>query len=650
MKDSNGPEIIRTPATIILFGAIVLAGCSSTLPALQWESTGGPLAQNISTVHIDEEHPSAVIAALTSGELYESTDQGETWAKLGTVKPLSTIFRLVQHPETSSILYACTDEGLFRSTNRGHDWGEVTVASPRLLSSRAFAIDPLNTSLMYVGVQGEGVFRSVDAGSHWTICAVGIDSHKPGHTDVLDIAIDHTRPDIVYATLSGLGVVKSTDAGRSWQSITGGVTYPGAVITSILLNPRSPEEICIGTDGGSIYRSTNGGTSWSTSRNESGEGIVSLTGERANPRTIYAGTEGGVLVSTDFGASWKQLTRLLPRCTTGIAASPDRTSPLLYAFGPGVGLQRSRDKGVTWQNADSKLGGSSISLVTATRRGKQLYCTGGSALYRLEAPTGWIALSDGLTGGPISGLAFENDSSAVVLAGTLKGLFRTTDGGQSWMPTAPSLQFNPISSLDVHPYIATRMIASSKQGILVSTDMGTTWSQTMPLDARYQLNSLTFSSTDAGLVFGATKHHGVIVSTDGGLTWKEPSRGRTSEDVLAVTLDGEDPQTVFAWTSTGDGFRSTNRGLFWNRYLPPWKLGDTVHMGFDRQTPSNAVAIVNSRTLYHSPGGGRTWIEMPLGALPGRVTTLFWDARAGMVYVGLKNLGIYRYSLGQKLK
>jgi photosystem II stability/assembly factor-like uncharacterized protein len=644
------PEITPAPVALSLFVAIVLAGCSSTVPALQWESTGGPLAQNITSVHIDEDHPSTVVAALTSGELYESTDQGGTWARLGIVRPQITIFRLVQHPETSSILYASTDDGLFRSEDRGQTWKEITVASGTPGSSRALAIDPLNTNLMYAGIRGRGIFTSVDAGLHWAACAVGADSQSLGRTDVFDIVIDHTRPDIVYAALSGLGVVKSTDAGRSWQNITGGVTYPGAVITSIVLNPGSPEEICIGTDGGSIYRSTNGGAAWSTSRKELGEGVLSLTGERAHPQTVYAGTEGGVLVSTDFGASWKQLTRLLPRCTIRITVSPDKPDPILYAFGPGVGLLRSRDRGVSWEDAGSKLGGSSLSLVTSTSRGKRIYGAGGSALYRFEDPRGWTPLSDGLTGGTISALAFENDSSVVMLAGTLKGLFRTTDGGKSWMPAAPDLRFNPLSSLDGHPYIATRLIASSSRGILVSTDMGSTWSHSMPLDATYQLNRLTFSSADAGLIYGATRHHGVIVSTDGGLIWKEPSRGRTSEDVLAVTLDGEDPQTVYAWTSSGDGFRSTNRGLFWNHYLPPWKLGDTVCIAFDRKNPSDCVAIVNSRILYHSPSGGRTWIETPMGVLPGIVTSLFWDARFGMLYAGVRDRGVYRFFMGQELK
>jgi photosystem II stability/assembly factor-like uncharacterized protein len=446
--------------------------------------------------------------------------------------------------------------------------------------------------------------------------------------------------------------MKSTDAGKTWARITEQVTYPGTHITAIVPHRKSTTDLCIGADDGYIFKSTTGGSSWIPGRrSQERDGILSIGADPADPELLYAGSGSGTLVSVDFGTSWQPLSLTLPRCATSLVVSTNRQQPGLYAFGQGIGLQFSSDVGKTWVHADQGLGGSSVSVLIAHRTGSDLYAIVGQAVCKYDAQKrSWQSAANGLTGGTISSIAFDPDSSSIVYVGTLNGIFQSSNAGALWQPISPSLRFNPITFVDAHPSIRTRLLISTEQGIQISTDMGISWMRTQPTDTKFQLRALTFSPADAGRIYGITVDEDIITTLDGGFTWNTPARSIPASGFEALTLDQGNDRISYAWTNHGDGFQSIDEGNLWRAFDVPWKRGDTVRFAVNREKPSEVVAIVNSGKIFYSSKGGATWTEIPVTTPPDELCSLFWNGPTSTLYAGTRSSGVYQVSLKATLE
>lgn len=610
---------------------------------------GSIFGQNVATLHADT--GTELFAALTNGDVMYSPDNGRSWLHLSTVPGKPTVHQFVPHPTNPQRLFAATSDGLFVSTDRGKSWSPVNAA-PRRGSCRALAFDPFNTEMMITGIAGAGLFRTTDGGSTWAPGNAGLDERLATEGEIYDVRVDALRPDVVYAAIAGIGIVKSTDAGNSWNRVSDNLAAgrTGSEATHVVLHGSTPNTLCFATSAGGIYRSVNGGFAWSPAR-PSGEidRIVSLVASPVNPDLLYAGTLHGLLSSTDFGATWKQVSEKLPRVPTAVTLSRDGKT--LHMYGQGLGVQRSTDGGRTWMREDVNLGGASVRTIVTDKAGTVVCASVGTAvfLHRGE-PGGWIPAMNGLFGGTIRSLAFAPDSISVLYAGTESGVFKSMNSGLTWAPIARRLPFTDIRFLDTHPVIASRLYASGLQGVFVSTDKGATWVQAKPLHERFNVLTLTFNPRNAGVVQGGISGRGVITSTDGGFNWEHNRFGIQSDDIVAFTYDDVDPQTYYAWTANGDGFRSTSGGLSWDRYAPPWQLGDRVLLSVERSRPQEVVALVNSTQLFYSLNGGGTWFPLQTTLPDAEILTIHWNAARNVVYAGTREKGVYRLSLAEHLR
>ena len=77
---------------------------------------------------------------------------------------------------------------------------------------------------------------------------------------VYALAINPETPDTLYAGTDGGGVFKSTDGGTNWTAMNNGLTNPA--INALAINPQTPDTLYAGTDGGGVFKSTNGGMNW----------------------------------------------------------------------------------------------------------------------------------------------------------------------------------------------------------------------------------------------------------------------------------------------------------------------------------------------------------------------------------------------------
>jgi photosystem II stability/assembly factor-like uncharacterized protein len=245
--------------------------------------------------------------------------------------------------------------------------------------------------VFFMGTTGGGVWKTDDAGGHWTNVTDGfLDVGNIGAIDVAD-----SDPRVIYVGTGsasirgnssvGRGVWKSTDGGATWRYL--GLPESGA-IGKLLVHPTNPDLVYVAALGHpfgrnrerGVYRTRDGGTTWEhVLLLNDGTGAVTLSMSPDNPDEVYAGMsrierkpwtmisggpEGGVYRSTDGGTSWSKLAGGLPTGLVGKVgvtvspANPKRVWALVEAE-PGGGLYRSDDRGASWTlvNSDPKVRG-----------------------------------------------------------------------------------------------------------------------------------------------------------------------------------------------------------------------------------------------------------------------------------------------------
>lgn len=246
--------------------------------------------------------------------------------------------------QPSTFYMGATGGGVWKTTDSGQSWVNVSDGQIPVGSMGAVAVAESDPNIVFVGTGsskirsnvsiGRGVYKSVDGGKRWTF--VGL--RDVGQVSA--IRIHPTNPDEVFVAALGnpfadnkeRGVYRTRDGGKSWQR----VLFVGAGIgaADLEFQPGNPRVMFA-----SMWR-----------------------GQRKPWTIISGGREGGIYKSTDGGDSWTKLggglpTGLFGRSNVGVsAAAPNRLYALIEAK-PGAGLYRSDDAGATWSlvNGEARL-------------------------------------------------------------------------------------------------------------------------------------------------------------------------------------------------------------------------------------------------------------------------------------------------------
>jgi photosystem II stability/assembly factor-like uncharacterized protein len=324
----------------------------------------------------------------------------------------------------------------------------------------------------YFGATGGGLWKTTDGGQNWGPVTDG----KIGSSSVGAVAVCEADPDVVYIGTGetqlrgniqqGDGVYKSTDAGETWEHIG---LRESQNIARVRVHPEDCDQVWVAAMGKhslanperGIYKSTDGGESWRLVLNRPGNewtGGVDISFDPANPDLMYAalweawrkswgmssGGEGsGLFKSTDGGESWDELTNGRPGLPSGIIgkigvavspANPDRVWAIIEHNEGGV--FRTGDGGETWThvNDERKL------------RQRAFYYT------RIYAD--------------------PMDENVVYAVNT--SMYRSDDGGETF-PRRFRVPHGDNHDLWIAPDDPTRMINSNDGGGNVSFNGGDTW-------------------------------------------------------------------------------------------------------------------------------------------------------------------------------
>jgi hypothetical protein len=334
--------------------ALLAAGAQAArIPAVGRWTFEGPanIGGRVTGIAVDPRHADTVFLTAASGGVWKSTDAATTFTSVwpdrfpqatGAIAatPDGTIYVGTgeANPGGGSLTYE--GDGVYRSTDGGRTWKNLGLAASSTIGR--IAIDPADPRRIFVAATGslfrpggdKGVYLSTDGGAHWKRVLAGANEW----TGAVDLAIAPDRPSTVYAAM--------------WE------------------RQRTPSLRRYGGPGSGIYRSTDGGRTWTRLENVtsltpgdttglrpddsfSRAGVAAAPGGRVYVRTSTWGAFGddkGFYVSDDGGDSFATGGR--HRAALGWWGGEVWVDPADrdHVFVPGQFLRVSTDGGTTWTN------------------------------------------------------------------------------------------------------------------------------------------------------------------------------------------------------------------------------------------------------------------------------------------------------------
>ena len=260
------------------------------------------------------------------------------WRNIGPVRGGRSLGSAGSPSRPNEYYFGATGGGLWKTTDGGNEWEAVTDGQITSSSVGAVAVAETNPDIVYIGMgevqlrgsitQGDGVYKSTDAGKTWS--HLGLKETQA----ISRIRIHPTNPDIVYVAALGhpygdneeRGVFKSTDGGKNWKKTLYVSDKAGAV--DLIIDRNNPQVLYASTwqvqrkawkmwGGGpdcKLWKSTDGGETWTDlSKNpgmpEGPLGKIGVTVSPADSNRVWAvveANEGGVFRSDDAGKTWER--------------------------------------------------------------------------------------------------------------------------------------------------------------------------------------------------------------------------------------------------------------------------------------------------------------------------------------------------------
>jgi photosystem II stability/assembly factor-like uncharacterized protein len=528
--------------------------------------------------------------------------------------------------------------GLWKTVDGGTNWNPVTDGQIHSSSVGAVAVSESNPDVVYIGMgetcirgnimQGDGVYKSSDAGKTWT--HIGLADTQA----ISRIKIHPSNPDIVYVAAFGhpagpndeRGVFRSKDGGKTWTKIlfrnnqTGAIDLamdrkdPNVLYAAMWEAYRVSWQMSSGGPGSGLFKSTDGGDTWTEITRNKGlpAGVVGRIGvaiSGADSNRVYALVEndnGGVFSSDDAGATWTKVSedrRLRQRAFyyTHIFADP-KNKDTIYVLN--VGFFKSTDGGKTYRTMRAQHGDNHDlwidpndpqRMIEANDGGGNVSVNGGATWTEEDYPTAQLYHVATTKDFPYQVCGAQQDNSTICVAsqGTRArdvGMYAVGGGESGYIapsPTNPNIFYagsqgalitrydrSTGEARDIQPY--PRFFSGEPSSALKER-----WQWTFPI---------VFNPLDPKTLYISSQH--LWKTTDDGQSWAQISPDLTRAEPKTLGLSGgpitgdmNGPEvfaTIFTiapsrlergtiWTGSDDGlvYVTRDEGKRWTKVTPP---------------------------------------------------------------------------------
>ena len=554
----------------------------------------------------------------------------KSWTPVGPVNTGGRIVDVEAHPQNRNILYiGSASGGIFRSLNGGSSWTPV-FDNALTLSIGDIAVAPSAPQVLYVGTgeanagggslayDGAGIYKSVNGGNTWTelglydcgsVGKVLVHPHDPNTVYVA--AMGH-----LFRNNSTRGVFKSTDGGLHWEQSLFVSDSTGAV--DLAIDPVHPD---------TIYAAM-----WERLRRPE--------------RRQYAGYSSGIYRSFNGGQTWTRLTNGLPVqpvSRIGLAVSPVNPA-VVYAYIVNEAaslalIYRSGDHGNTWsQQASPPADGSPASwwwfgkIFADPTDENTIYSIGFLTHKSTNGGASWEPFFPGAHVDQHT-LYIDPADPDFLLLGNDGGLYQSEDGGSSWAHFAniPNIQFY---TCEVDFQFPNRYYGGCQDNGTIRTLTGQTndWSEIFggdgfvvlvdPSDNNYVYSEYQYGALGRSVDGGENYLSGIV-----GINFSEPRNWKTP-----VVLDPSNPSRMYYGTNRV--YRSTNRAESWSAISPPLAqpvpganlvYGTVTTIAVAPSDGNYIYAGTDDGHVWRTANGGNNWEDISDG-LPQRwVTSLAVD-------------------------
>jgi photosystem II stability/assembly factor-like uncharacterized protein len=632
-------------------------------------------------------------ASLPGIGMYKSTNAGKSFTHIG-LENTGTIARIIVHPKNPNMVYVAAsgnewtynkDRGVYMTTDGGKTWKKILFESEKS-GCIDLVMDPADPNTLYasfwnrirrrwsdpVPEDADYLYKTTDGGKTWKKIVNGLPDTK--NTGRIGIAISHSNPNVLYAFVDdhnkkreprpdetdsyerkvqkvviGGSIYRSDDKGESWRKMAEihdfftpfSGTY-GWVFGQIRVDPKDENEVyafgvskAISRDGGKTWKNwqaTDTTSDWTHGDNHA------MWFDEENPDRIVVGNDGGVIITYNGGAKWKNTFDKIPT-TQFYTVTYDMENPFnVFGAVQDEGTMSGNITNTFGQNPDTTLrpwrmapGGEGTQIQVDPVNSNMVYSsTYYGRLMKTDMSKGRrdgvkrfslfdVGRIDSLRGEWLAGTIISKFDNKVIYHG-LQHLYKSTDAGETWARISEDLSYNKESAKGNYPYLIyhqaiTAIAEGDKPGIL-------------------------YAGTDDGRLW---------LTKDDGKNWKEITKGLPfNKHVIKITPSKSDPARMYVALNdrrqdnhTPYLYRSDDNGSTWIPIagnLP----ASPVNAIIEHPDMPNIVFCATDMGVYMSVHRGKLWIALN-GNIPAAVSVndMFIHPREKKLVIGTYGRGVY---------
>ncbi len=502
-------------------------------------------------------------------------------------------------PSPDELMSAATFKGL-----------ELRAIGPAFNSGRVsdIAVDPTDATRWFVASSSGGVWRTDNAGTTWTPVF-----DEQGSYSIGCVTLDPGNPHVVWVGTGennsqrsvswGDGIYRSRDGGVTWENLG---LKESEHLAKIIVDPRDSNVVWVASQGPlwrsggdrGLYKTTDGGSTWTKVLEVSPDtGITDLVMDPRDPDVLIAaawqrrrhvwtllggGPESAVYKTTDGGASWRKVTKGLPKVDIGriglaiSPADPDVVYAIVEAAQDEGGFFRSTDRGETWSKRSDHVAGS-----------PQYYneiIPDPADVDRVYSMDTWMQV--------------------------------TEDGGATFRKVGETFKHVDNHALWIDPANTKHLLAGCDGGVYETFDRGRTWSffGNLPITQFYRVT--TDMSEPFWYIYGGTQDNNTL----GGPSRTLYRSGISNEDWFVTVggdgyqtvVDPEDPMIVYSMWQYGGLVRHDRRSGEVVDIQPQEEPGEPAHR-WNWDSPviisphSHTRLYFAAQRLFRSDDRGDSW-------------------------------------------
>jgi PKD repeat protein/photosystem II stability/assembly factor-like uncharacterized protein len=462
----------------------------------------------------------------------------------------------------------------------------------------AIAFDPVDPDIIWVGAPAGGLWKTTTGGNNWVSS-----THDLPSLGVSSILIDHTNPSVMYigtgdrdaGDANGIGVFRSTDSGETWEPWNTGII--NHTVGRLLMHPTNNMIIFAATNGG-LYRSANGGATWTRVENGDFKDVVFKPND---PNIVYAAANGNFYRSANNGLSFTQITNgLTGSSRAAIAVTPDNPNYVYVIQTNGdsfKGLYRSTDSGLNFTERST-----SPNIMSWGCNGGD----GGQAWYDLD-------------------IACDPEDSDIIFAGGVN-CFKSFTGGSTWNISSHWWGDCGVSSVhaDLHVLeynpLNNRLYAGNDGGVYFTENQGSSWVEItngLPIGQVYKIGQ---SATQRDKVVNGYQDNGSstymgdswvnIMGGDGMECAVDPIDANYSYGTIYFGHIERQYQNNGNGTVAENGFNGINESGAWvTPFILDEKNPSIMFVGYKNVWRSTNIKSPTSQIVWQKISGGLAGID-----------------------------------------